>query len=250
MDFQFKTKSQVKSNFFADKRGSRGTVPGTVYVGKLTQGSEQMMDEAAYLLYYYGLEEKEVAAVVSEPVGATTTEESPPATPDVAAPTPTAPAEGEAIAAAPVTPPVSPGTKRVFATNFPKDLPLNMDTMKRGQERFDIYCAPCHGTAGYGNGLVNRRIQISNKDDGELNDSPTWTLPADLTDGSVVTQPAGQLFYSMSFGKGEMAGYSAQITEKDRWAITFYLRALQRRANASKSDVPASTKLLPPQSNE
>jgi mono/diheme cytochrome c family protein len=121
--------------------------------------------------------------------------------------------------------------KLEWARTFPASVPVNEATMARGRERFDIYCAPCHGVAGFGDGVVHRRVvehQLANR----------WTPPLSLHDPKVVRQPHGQLFFTISSGIRTMAGYAAQIAPADRWAIILYLRALQRSQRASTEDVP------------
>ncbi len=95
--------------------------------------------------------------------------------------------------------------------------------MKRGEQRFNIYCAPCHGFDGQGHGTVPERVKIS----GGI------YSPQNLVDPvkGVVEQPNGQLFNTISNGKGMMLPYSGQISVPDRWAIVLYVRALQRSAN-------------------
>ena len=271
MDFQFKQKSQTRSDFFKDQRGSRANVPGTVYAGKLLKDDGSPMNQAEYLHYYYGLVEEEVkippATDSTDPTadegekkadeGEKKADEGEKKADEAVASSSSVEmidksrmeglshVGGTAFGGGGGPKAASSETKQSFALSFPSVINLKANAeklMARGQERYNIYCAPCHGEAGYGNGLVQRRITMSSQDDSTDNDSVNWTSPANITDQSVARQPHGQLFYSISFGKGEMFGYSAQITEKDRWAITLYLRALQRRANASQSDLPKGQK--------
>jgi len=97
------------------------------------------------------------------------------------------------------------------------------ELMKRGQARYDIYCAPCHGFDGQGHGTVPERV----KESGGL------YAPQNLVDPvkGVVEQPNGQLFNTISNGRNTMLGYAGQIPVADRWAIILYVRALQRSAN-------------------
>ncbi len=111
-------------------------------------------------------------------------------------------------------------------------LPITDSLMQRGRQRFDIYCAPCHGLSGDGNGLVAIRAR-------ELQQS-TWVPPASLHTDPVRQQAVGQLFHSITNGVRKMPAYGSQISVEDRWAIVLYIRALQRSQNASPEDVPRS----------
>jgi mono/diheme cytochrome c family protein len=102
--------------------------------------------------------------------------------------------------------------------------------MKRGQERFGIYCTPCHGMAGAGDGIVNARA--------ERLQEGTWIPPSDLSSDVVRGRPAGHLFNTITNGIRNMPAYGSQIPEDDRWAIVAYVRALQRSQHTSIGDVP------------
>ncbi len=121
-----------------------------------------------------------------------------------------------------------------WTLGFPQQLDLNETMVKRGQNRFNIYCAPCHGYDGQGNGAVPARLKAGGGVAGVL-------TPANLTAvaGTAVNMPNGQLFNTISNGANTMMGYAGQIPHADRWAIVLYVRALQRAQNASKDDVPA-----------
>lgn len=102
--------------------------------------------------------------------------------------------------------------------------------MHRGRERFEIYCSPCHGMGGYGDGLVAKRAD-------QLQEG-TWTPPLSLHSETVRTQQDGQIFNTISHGIRSMPSYASQIPPADRWAIIAYVRALQRSQNAQLEDVP------------
>lgn len=106
--------------------------------------------------------------------------------------------------------------------------------MARGQGRFEIHCAPCHGSAGYGDGMVSRRA-VALAEQGLAN----WTPPSSLHDELVRGRPDGHLFNTITNGIRTMPAYGAQIAPADRWAIVAYVRALQRSQRASLEDVPA-----------
>jgi mono/diheme cytochrome c family protein len=102
--------------------------------------------------------------------------------------------------------------------------PLTTEVLARGQERFNIYCAPCHDRTGTGKGVVPARS--------------TW-VPGNLHDERIVNFVDGELFHVISQGRRSMPGYRFQIPEKDRWAIVAYVRALQLAWRGTMADVPA-----------
>ncbi len=115
-----------------------------------------------------------------------------------------------------------------WVTAFP--LQVTEQLMRRGQERFDIYCVPCHGLAGYGDGPVAKRADALQEG--------TWTPPSSYHTDLVRGRPVGQLFNTITNGIRNMAAYGPQIPVADRWAIVLYVRALQRSQDASVADVP------------
>lgn len=118
-----------------------------------------------------------------------------------------------------------PGT-----TNFIETIPLALTAqlMQRGQQRFNIYCSPCHGAQGDGKGITSKL---------------GMAVVADLHDGGtrkVVQQPDGQIFNTITYGKAPLMGaYGGLIPVEDRWAIVAYVRALQRSHLATIEDVAA-----------
>jgi mono/diheme cytochrome c family protein len=119
-----------------------------------------------------------------------------------------------------------------WATTFPAQVKIDDATMQRGQQRFDIYCTPCHGMAGNGDGMVSQRADALAQG--------TWVPPTNLNQDYLREQPVGQLFNSITHGVRNMPPYGDQIKVEDRWAIILYLRALQRRAETSIGDVPVA----------
>jgi len=101
---------------------------------------------------------------------------------------------------------------------------IDIRVMTRGQERFDIYCSPCHGRTGSGDGMVVRR---------------GYRRPPSLHDDRLRNTPVGHFFDVISNGFGAMPDYAAQINPQDRWAIVAYVRALQLSEHATLADVPA-----------
>jgi len=90
-------------------------------------------------------------------------------------------------------------------TNFVElnPLPITSQLLARGQERFNIYCAPCHGKQGDGNGIVKKVVPAANV--------------GNLHDKRMIEMPDGEIFNVVSNGKGLMQGYAAQIPVEDRW---------------------------------
>jgi mono/diheme cytochrome c family protein len=119
-----------------------------------------------------------------------------------------------------------------WAKTFPME--VNMDVMRRGQERFNIFCAVCHGQSGNGKGTVAVRaqelaIQLS---------VPPLQVKSYHAD-EIRKREVGHIFNTITHGYNSMPPYGAQISVKDRWAIVAYVRALQRSQNANLEDVPA-----------
>ena len=110
-------------------------------------------------------------------------------------------------------------------------LELTPEIMQRGRERYDVFCSPCHGLAGSGDGMVAKRAD-------ELQEG-TWTPPTSFHTDLIRQRPDGQLFNTITNGIRNMPAYGPQIPVEDRWAIVAYVRALQRSQNATVDDVPA-----------
>lgn len=120
-----------------------------------------------------------------------------------------------------------------WAATFPPQVALTMDLLQRGRERFNIYCQPCHGLAGYGDGMVNRRAMVL------MNlgvNGTTWVQPKSVHEQQIREQPVGQYFNTITKGVRNMPAYGPQIPVADRWAIVAYVRALQRSQNARPDD--------------
>jgi mono/diheme cytochrome c family protein len=113
-----------------------------------------------------------------------------------------------------------------FVRTFPKQVEATDATMEHGRERFGIYCAPCHGLSGQGDGMVHKRAAAL--------EEGTWVQPTSLTQENIYYQPVGQLFNTITHGIRNMPAYGSQIPEEDRWAIVMYVRALQRTKIATK----------------
>jgi mono/diheme cytochrome c family protein len=101
-----------------------------------------------------------------------------------------------------------------FATTLPAQVILSEPLLARGKERFLIYCAPCHGPLGHGDGVVFRR-------------NAGLPRPANFHDQRVRAMPLGQIVHTIVQGKQNMQRLGFLIPAEDRWAIATYLRALQ-----------------------
>jgi mono/diheme cytochrome c family protein len=115
-------------------------------------------------------------------------------------------------------------------------IPVTDRLMRRGQERFNIYCAPCHGLNGAGGGIVAKRADALQEG--------TWVPPSNLHDPTVRERPLGHLYNTIANGIRNMPPYGAQIGIEDRWAVVAYVKALQRSQNAAIEDVPAEMRAV------
>lgn len=109
-------------------------------------------------------------------------------------------------------------------------LPVTRYLMERGRERYNIYCAVCHGISGDGRGPVAIRALERAE--------PGWVVPRSLHVEAVRQQPVGQLFQTITRGLNTMPAYATQLAPEDRWAVVLYILALQRSQNARLEDVP------------
>jgi mono/diheme cytochrome c family protein len=105
------------------------------------------------------------------------------------------------------------------------ELPFSVDeqVLDRGQQRYNIFCTPCHDATGSGRGMVVQR---------------GYRQPPSFHDDRLRAAPVGHFFDVMTNGFGVMPDYRAQVNPRDRWAIAAYIRALQLAQRASPSDVP------------
>src|SRR5437763_10360390 len=102
--------------------------------------------------------------------------------------------------------------------------PVSREMLERGRERFDIFCAVCHGRTGQGNGMIVQR---------------GFPQPPSLHDQRLRDAPVGHFFDVMTNGYGVMYPYASRVTPEDRWAIVAYIRALQLSRNATPADADA-----------
>jgi len=179
---QMKVRAQAPLNFFADGRGSRVPVGGTVPIG-------------------YEMPKPETTTSLAAAVGPYTH-----------------PRAG-----------FSAGTDYYdtgkmgdhWGTGIP--LEVSRELMQRGQQRFNITCAMCHGAAAAGNGIVKQH---------------GLATVVSLQDERIRKMSDGEIFNTITNGKNTMMAYGPTIIVPDRWAIIAYLRALQRSQNAAIADVP------------
>ena len=99
--------------------------------------------------------------------------------------------------------------------------PATIEVLERGQERYNIYCTPCHSRVGNGVGMIVQR---------------GYSKAGNFHTHRLETAPLGHFFSVMTNGYGNMPDYSAQVSPQDRWAIAAYIRALQLSQNAKPSD--------------
>jgi mono/diheme cytochrome c family protein len=215
MDFQPKKKPQQTTTLFADGRTQRMPVPGTVARGDLDLADP----------YYLGYDPDKTAALMQGEPGSARM---------VAFQDPAKPADGAAPANAAQPDAVAPVAAAPAEPNYAwiSDFPVEVDDalFELGKKKFETNCSVCHGFAGYGDGLVAKRA--ANLAQGY------WLQPTSMHEERIVKQTIGRIYYTVTNGKGKMAGYASSLTTKERWAVVAYVRALQRSQNATIDDVP------------
>ena len=105
---------------------------------------------------------------------------------------------------------------------------LTPEVLKLGQDKFQVYCTPCHDRVGTGQGIVNLR--------------EPFFKPGNLMEDRIRGFSDGQIFYTITNGKGNMNGYRFQLSVAERWAVVYYVRALQRAHSGTLADVPEDKK--------
>lgn len=108
--------------------------------------------------------------------------------------------------------------------------PVTMAMLERGQERYNVYCTPCHSRVGNGIGMIVQR---------------GYMKAGNFNTTRLETAPLGHFFHVISNGYGAMPDYASQIAPEDRWAIVAYVKALQLSQKATEADVPAGQKVEP-----
>ena len=102
--------------------------------------------------------------------------------------------------------------------------PATLALLKRGQERYNVFCSPCHSRVGDGKGMIVQR---------------GYKQPTSYHDPRLVSAPTDYFVQVMTQGFGVMPSYASQVGLEDRWAIAYYIRALQYSQNARLADLPA-----------
>ena len=109
-----------------------------------------------------------------------------------------------------------------FARGFPQGMNVDLKLLERGRDRFDIYCAVCHGGTGDGNGITKRY---------GMGATPTFH------DDRLRGLPEGEIYHVITNGRNTMLPYADKLSPDDRWAVVAYVRALQRAQQGSAADV-------------
>lgn len=131
-------------------------------------------------------------------------------------------ARGDVVADSPFT---TGRDKGLPVAAFP--VPVTRALVDRGHQRFDIYCSPCHGRTGEGNGMIVQR---------------GFPQPPSYHTDRLLRAPVGHFFDVITHGYGVMYSYSDRVAVPDRWAIAAYIRVLQRSRNATINDVPVEAR--------
>jgi mono/diheme cytochrome c family protein len=114
-----------------------------------------------------------------------------------------------------------------FVRGFPKAITVDMKLLDRGKNRFTIYCAPCHGAVGDGNGITKKY---------GMGATPTYH------DDRIRKMAEGEIYNTITNGKGQMNPYADKLKPTDRWAVIAYVRALQKAQMGTIADVPDDAK--------
>jgi len=107
--------------------------------------------------------------------------------------------------------------------------PITMALLQRGQQRFNIFCSPCHDRTGSGHGMIVRR---------------GFKQPTSYHTDRLRNVPIDYFYQVMTEGYGVMPSYAPQVPPADRWAIAAYIRALQYSQNAHLADLPAERRTV------
>ena len=190
MQDQPKMKPYRGTTFFADKLSARQPIEGTVARGFLRSDTE----------FFTGKRSKATAGPGTQAI------------------------QGQAQQQA-----APPGQENSYPDDidyFP--IPITEEVVKRGRERYDIFCSACHGLTGNGDGMVVRR---------------GFRRAASFNDDRLRQAPVGHFFDAITNGWGAMPSYAPQVAAQDRWAIVAYIRALQEAQKnvAAQSGSPAPT---------
>ena len=222
MDFQQKFEAQESNAWFNDGRGMRQPVEGTVSRSSLTddgtaeyrvhyQGkwetvgtvpTKQLDNKPATIHYFTGLNadgNQIVAKHELAQAGKKASEQAPPRVPS-----------------------------KNGLVGLPANIKLSPALLDRGEKRYNVYCTPCHGVSGYGDGSVAMKAS-------ELT-VPSYHGPTAAKDIDIRTYPLGYIYHVISKGSVLMQPYAAQIPVADRWAISAWVRTLQRSQTAGTQE--------------
>jgi mono/diheme cytochrome c family protein len=183
-----------ESSFFDDGRSARDLVPNTVARGQLRTDTA----------YYTG--RSEAAAEGTAQAGET--------------------AQAEGTAQAEATTQASGQASAQGRASYVEEFPVEIsrELIERGRDRYNVYCAPCHGLSGHADGMIVAR---------------GFKTPPSFHQDRLRDAPVGYFFDVITNGFGTMFPYGSRIDVPDRWAIIAYIRALQLSQNAALEDVPA-----------
>lgn len=184
------------TTFFRDGLSSRQPIEGTIARGFLKTDTE----------FFTGKKAGKAGA------GTSATPTQTPAGPQPAAKT-------SAAGAAPQGAAVYPDDVEVFP------IPVTKEVVRRGKERYQIFCSACHGLTGNGDGMIVRR---------------GFRRAASFNDDRLRQAPVGHFFDAITNGWGAMPSYASQIPAPDRWAIVAYIRALQLSQQNQQGQAPAA----------
>ncbi len=266
MDFMPYRKAQKETTIFADGKTQRPPVPGTVarggfapddpyYLGYTPDANTAAINTESPLIHLVSAQDdpapqepKVEQPKADEPkADATKPEEASAQVPEKPASTEAAATEAKpetpaATPAAPVVaaaqPPAASGQAapqvpdRNYLQKLPEQIEANDELFALGRNKFEQVCSACHGFSGYGNGLVSKRA--------ESLQASYWLQPTSVHDDRILQQPIGQIYFTITNGKGKMAGYGSTLNVKERWAVALYVKALQRSQHASESDLVGS----------
>ena len=187
---QIKVRPQAPLGFFADGRGIRPPVAGTVPIGYAMPHPQSQPNPGA-------------------------------------APLPSGPEMQQQFGFSAGTDYASTGKMGAnWGTGIP--IPVTAELMQRGEQRFNINCAICHGRTAAGDGIVKQYGMAT---------------IVSLQDARIRGMADGEIFNTITHGKNTMMAYGPNVTVSDRWAIIAYLRALQRSQNATAADVPPEARV-------
>lgn len=119
------------------------------------------------------------------------------------------------------------GADGAFARGFPRGVEVNSAFLQLGQQKYTIYCTPCHGALGDGNGITKQY---------GMGATPSYH------DDRLRGVPEGELYHVITAGKGNMLSYADKLEPKERWAVVAYVRALQRAQTGTAADVASAHK--------